>query len=229
VRYLVEFDNNSGTRTEPFRNDNNIVIVTTTSSYANGSFSVGITPQRPNNIIKYDTTLKNTTALILTQDEKVYLYTESKDLPFPLNSAYTYQIDWRADSSDTWKTINKFPFTVPYNELTKPTKYGKKIFFRSRIIRGNGNAAKAASFLGTKQNNGSLNLITMTLPTTENDPVIYSPFYESGMFVEVRKKPDVELVRIDSSLGEVSDFVVAKQRSHDRARFRFCVASVLKK
>ena len=44
VRYLVEFDNNSGTTTKTLRNANDIVIVTTTSSYANGSFTVGITP-----------------------------------------------------------------------------------------------------------------------------------------------------------------------------------------
>jgi len=198
VSYLVEFDNNSGTTTKTLQNDNGIVLVTTTSSYANGSFTVGITPRRPNNIIKYDTINQCTTALILTQDEKVYLFTESKDLPFPLNSAYTYQIDWRADSIDIWKTINKFPFTVPYTELTKPTKYGKKIFFRSRIIRNSGSVAKTASPLEIKRNNESLNLFTETLPTTDYDPVIYSPFYESEIFVEVRKKPDVELVSIDS-------------------------------
>jgi len=139
VRYTVPFDNNGPSIITTPKTG-----ITLSSSYANGTFTVGITPKRPASILKYENVSLNYLIIsTLIEGEQAILSTQSDEVSFP-NSDYTYQIDWRRNSSDTWTTITSYPFTVP-------------------------------------------------------------------------------------SLGEVSDFVVAKQRSHDRARFRFCVASVLKK
>lgn len=186
VRYTVPFDNNGPLKTETPKYNG----ITTRSSYATGTFTVGVTPQRPFAILKYEKE-EFTNISTLIEGEKAILSTKSSEVLFP-NSDYTYQIDWRKNTTDAWTTITTSSFLVPYAELTDTTLKGKKIYLRSRIIRSTSGSTNP---LEVKRNNELLEISEGTT-TSDDDPVKYSPYYE--MWVEVVPKVNARITSVDS-------------------------------
>lgn len=133
-----------------------------------GVVSIGISPPRPFLIERTDANGISFKLQNFTEGEGAYISTTGEGITFPANSdLYYYEIDWRANSNDTWKRISTYPFLPPYSELTESTGKGQKIYLRSRIVSFNG-----------------------------SDPIKYSP-YSAEFYFEVRPKPDVVITNVE--------------------------------